>query len=99
MPEYPKASRERGITGVAVAELVTDVAGSVHKVRILEAPDEGIGRAVAAAVRQWRFPSLKVKGQPVPLVGKLTFYFRKRGKMFVVESPSGASRVRSPSSR
>lgn len=95
IPEYPQVSRKKGATGVAVAELVTDVTGSVRDVTVLQAPDEAIAEAVAAAVRQWRFAPRKVRGQAVPLVGKLTFYFRQRGKAFVVESPSSLAPISS----
>jgi TonB family protein len=54
-PQYPADAVSKGVTGVAVAEVVLGSDGSVEYAAILEAPSQSIGRAVLDAVRKWRF--------------------------------------------
>lgn len=87
-PDYPAESKRRGAKGVAVTQLEIDEKGDVAKIEVLEAPDPHIEEAVIKAVRQWKFPSVTVKGKPRRVIGKLTFYFViERGKA-TVRSPS-----------
>ena len=75
-PEYPELSRNRGTTGVAVAEVAATEEGRVDRVDILEAPDAHIGDAVAGALAQWEIePPVDDDGQPIRLGAKLFFYF------------------------
>jgi TonB family protein len=78
VPEYPAESRSRGVSGVVVISLATDIAGHVSTTAILQAPDAATGAAVERAVREWAFTPTRVAGRPEPygLRGKLTFYFR-----------------------
>jgi TonB family protein len=84
MPSYPTSSRKRGSTGVAVAEIDLDENGNVIAARVLEAPDEEIGRSVVKSVQQWKFQPLKVQGGAVRIHSKLTFYFvAQKGRAWV----------------
>lgn len=58
-----------------MAEIVVDTQGLVSEVRILESPDQEIARSVEEAVKQWTFMPQTVKGAPISLRSKLTFYF------------------------
>jgi len=86
-PRFPEDPEKRGVAGVAVAEIQIDRAGKVSAVRVLQAPDPAIEKAVAEAVKEWRFEPAMVGGAAVRVRGKLTFYYvvdRGRG---VVRSP------------
>ena len=48
--------------------------GVVINVDVLEAPDSEIGSAIADAVRHWTFKPSSIRGVPVNIRGKLTFY-------------------------
>ena len=74
-PSYPATSRKQGVQGVAVAQLEIDEKGRVSHVDILEAPDAAIKEAVTNATMQWEFIPSTIGGEPVRIVGKLTFYF------------------------
>lgn len=88
LPVFPEASRKRGSQGVAVVRLEYDGNGMVVNVDVLEAPDSEIGGAVADAVRHWTFKPSSIRGEPVNVRGKLTFYC-------VIDS-KGIGRVQNP---
>lgn len=96
-PEYPATSIAKGSKGVAVAELLIDTEGVVEQVRVVEAPDEHISAAVAAAVRQWRFVPLTA-GPNSPerrrADGKLYFYFEIEGGKGIVLFPDEVQKGR-----
>jgi TonB family protein len=80
-PTYPVESLRRGIGGVAVAELSIGADGTVRSVAILESPDSRIASSVTRALRQWTFQPLIIAEfpDPLPVRGKLTFYFVPEG--------------------
>ena len=77
-PEYPRASLERQIGGVAVAAVFIGLDGRTEKVEILEAPDSDIAAAVEAAMMRWVVPwQTGPAGESAkPRTSKLTFYFQ-----------------------
>lgn len=91
-PAYPSSAAAKRITGTAVARVHTTAAGRVASVEILQAPSPAIGASVKAAVAGWRFHPALMSGKPVPLVGKLTFYFEIAGGKPIVRSPSPPKR-------
>lgn len=96
-PEYPAASIAKGSRGVAVAELLIDTEGVVEQVRVVEAPDEHISAAVAAAVRQWRFVPLTAgpnSQERRRADGKLYFYFEIDGGKRMVLFPDEVQKGR-----
>lgn len=74
LPVYPEGSRKRRSQGVAVVRLEYDGNGTVVSVDVLEAPDFEIGRAIAETVWHWTFKPSSIRGEPVNIRGKLTFY-------------------------
>jgi TonB family protein len=74
LPGFPEGSRKRRSQGVAVVQLEYDGNGTVVKVEVLEAPDSQIGESIADAVRHWTFKPSSIRGKPVNIRGKLTFY-------------------------
>lgn len=75
MPQYPESSRKKRVQGVAVAELVYSGNGDVTNVKVLESPDNDVRQAVIDAIKQWKFRPSTIKGKPLSVRGKLTFYF------------------------
>jgi TonB family protein len=88
MPTFPEVARKRGASGVAVAELEFNAEGAVIRLQILESPDPVIKVAVAEAVQKWKFQPQTLNGEPVNIVGKLTFYYLVDGR--------GGGRVENP---
>ena len=79
LPEYPKG--EEQVSGVSVAEIITDVNGNVSQVDILEAPSKSAADSMRNAINQWKFRLSYRDGKAVRYVSKLTFYFSfKHGK-------------------
>ena len=76
-PSYPASSVKAGVSGIAVAAVVTStVAGGAPSVEVLEAPDQAIADAVREALGKWTFRVLQW-----PMRAKVTFYFRiEQGK-------------------
>ena len=75
MPDFSQEAVKQNAQGIAVAELVVDESGNVVTVDVVEAPHPLIAEAVAAAVNQWKFKTTTLKGKPVSVRGKLTFYY------------------------
>lgn len=87
MPEYPPQSVKLAHSGVAVGQVTVDHAGRVSKVSILQSPDKMIGKAVAEALRNWRFKPETIHNVPVDVTGQITFDFVIRdGKGLVVNA-------------
>lgn len=87
MPSCPKDSVRKGSTGLTIAEIDVDYNGVPARVAILEAPDDAIAAATTAALERWRFRPATIRGVPVRVIGKITFYF---------DQISGECRVREP---
>jgi TonB family protein len=76
LPAYPKEAQKNRRQGVVVMEVKYNSKGLVTAVTVIEAPAPSIEKAAIEAVRQWKFqPSKTLKGDPVSVRGKLTFYF------------------------
>jgi len=73
-PEYPAQAKAANISGTVVVEITVDETGNVISVR----PISGhplLKDAAADAARQWRFSPTTLSGEPVKVVGTLTFNF------------------------
>jgi protein TonB len=81
LPPYPAEAIKTKTRGVVVIQIKVDGNGVTTDVEVLQAPSGSIADAAVSAVRQWKFEQAAIKGEPVNLLGKLTFYFElKRGK-------------------
>lgn len=87
MPKFPAAARKGKASGAAVAQITVDGEGRVVNVEVLEAPHPSINEAVKEALYKWRFAKFTVKGKPLRVRGKLTFYFVNEKKGARVENP------------
>ena len=86
-PAFPDVSFKEEVTGVVVAWIETDEQGEVVSVTILQSPNKEMGSAVKKALASWRFAPTTLKGKPVPVAGKLTFYYEIENGVGLVLSP------------
>ena len=75
-PIYPLESLERGDEGAIILELSVARSGAVERARVLRSECSRLDSAALAAVRQWRFESVRVNGTPIPFTVVSTVPFR-----------------------
>lgn len=75
---YTDEARRRGVTGVAVLEIVVRSDGSVGDVRLLRGLGAGLDEQAAAAVRKWRFAPARRLGAPVDVIVEVEIAFSMR---------------------
>ncbi|MFZ0283773.1 MAG: TonB family protein [Terriglobales bacterium] len=74
-PEYPDAARERRVQGAVDLDALVSKDGVVEKFTAIRG-DPDLAAAAAAAVRQWRFRSYRLNGQPEAFQTRITVMFR-----------------------
>jgi TonB family protein len=74
-PEYPEEARQQGVQGAVVLEVRLGRDGAVQEVKLLSG-QRLLAEAAVAAVQQWRFKPLLVKGQPVEAQTTVTLNFK-----------------------
>lgn len=72
---YPPLAKAAGISGAVVVEVTVDEAGKVIAARALSGHPLLKDAAVAAA-RGWEFTPTQLSGQPVKVIGTITFNLR-----------------------
>jgi len=75
MPEYPKAAREKGLTGTVHLEATVDVAGRVKRVRVTRSV-AGLDEAAVECVKRWRFAPARKHGEAVEAVALIVIRFK-----------------------
>ena len=73
-PDYPAAARVARASGEVVVEVTVDESGKVIAARVISGHQMLRGAATAAA-RQARFAPTKLSGQPVRVIGTITYNF------------------------
>jgi TonB family protein len=73
-PVYPPAAKHERVSGSVVVEVTVDETGKILDARSICGPDLLVGAAVEAA-RHWLFTPTLLKGQPVKVIGTITFNF------------------------
>jgi TonB family protein len=73
-PVYPAEARHNRTSGTVMVEVTVDETGKVVEARSLCGPDLLVGASVEAA-RHWRFSPTLLSGQPVKVIGTITFNF------------------------
>ena len=74
-PEYPRMARDAKIQGVVIIQATIGVDGRVVDAELLR-PIPFLGEAALAAVRQWRFTTPQLNGEPIPVIMTVTVNFR-----------------------
>ncbi|HEY7544524.1 MAG TPA: energy transducer TonB [Blastocatellia bacterium] len=74
-PSYPIAAASAGISGAVVVEIVIDEEGKVMSARAISGPPQLCDAAIEAA-RRWQFRPTTLSGEPVKVIGTITFNFR-----------------------
>jgi TonB family protein len=76
-PVYPPEAKEKGIEGVVILEVMTDIHGKVAKIRILRSIPE-LDQAAEDAVWLWEYAPLIIDGKPRPVIFTVTVRFQKK---------------------
>ena len=74
-PEYPEDARQQRIQGAVVLEVRIGRDGAIQDVKLVSG-QPSLANAAIAAVKQWRFKSRMVQGQPVEMQTRITLNFR-----------------------
>lgn len=90
-PVYPPEAEENRIAGSVITEVVIDRHGNVVDVRVLKRLPYGLDKAVADAVRQWKFRPGTRNGEPVGVFFNLTTKFKLDGSAESVLDPMGGT--------
>jgi VWFA-related protein/TonB family protein len=75
-PVYPPAAKRNGASGTIVVEVLIDESGKVISARAVSGPPALQAAAVQAA-RQAKFSPTTLSGQPVQVVGTITYTFTR----------------------
>lgn len=75
-PRYPQAARDQGVEGDVRVEMFVEKTGHVVSARPLDGSPL-LQFASVDAARGWRFSPTTLQGQPVNVVGSVTFHFRR----------------------
>ncbi|HEX8089695.1 MAG TPA: TonB family protein [Blastocatellia bacterium] len=73
-PAYPPLAKAARVSGAVVVEVTVDEEGTVNAARAISGHPLLKDAAVAAA-REWKFSETKLQGEPVKVVGVITFNF------------------------
>ena len=95
-PDFPQEALHAHQSGLAVAEVTVNEQGEISKIDIIEAAAPSLGKALEAAVKQWRFNPIISDGKPITLMSKITYYFLLVNGKPKVMSPDENFSVRQP---
>jgi TonB family protein len=79
-PVYPEEARKEGVEGTVILEARTDKEGNVEDVQVLRGIDPYLNEAAIAAVRQWKYEPMYIKGKPHGIVFTTTARFKLEDK-------------------
>ena len=76
-PDYPAAAIQQGVSGVVHIKFETDPDGEVVRIKVKPRTNSLLAKAVASAVRQWKFKAPRdLDGIAKPVISRLIFHFR-----------------------
>lgn len=67
-PVYPAEAKRNGVQGTVRLEVVLSREGVPQDIRVLDSPSEDLSQSALEAVRQWRYSSTLLNGEPVEVV-------------------------------
>jgi TonB family protein len=73
-PAYPAEARAAGVAGLVKVDLVISEEGIVIEANAIDGPEQLRASAIEAA-RRWTFKPIIIEGQPVRILGALSFNF------------------------
>jgi periplasmic protein TonB len=76
-PAYPKIALAAHVSGTVIMELVIDEEGNVTNVKVLKGHPL-LDDATVQAVKQWKYLPTIQNGEPIPVLGTVTVFFRIR---------------------
>jgi TonB family protein len=91
---HPSEGKAAGIFGAVTVEVTIDESGDVVSARA-HSGDPLLHNAAVKAARGWKFKPTTIQGEPVKLIGDITFYFTRgptieAAEMAVKEHPDSA---------
>lgn len=75
-PSFSPEAMRGGVTGSVVVEVTVSTEGKVESARVISGPPEHHSECLRAA-RGWKFEPILLSGEPVRMIGTITFNFRK----------------------
>jgi len=79
-PVYPESSVRRGRPVEVVTECRIDAGGVPRDCHVTRSEDSFLSEAVLAAIKQWRYEPLRVRGVPTPALVAIPIRFDPRPK-------------------
>ena len=74
-PVYPVSAKAAGIQGTVLLETVVLKDGTAGEITVLSSPNEDLSQASLEAVRQWRWSSTLLNGQPIEVMTEVIINF------------------------
>jgi TonB family protein len=84
-PVYPELAKRARVEQVVILEVLVDEGGNVSRVRVIRGHPL-LDQAAVDAVKQWKYSTTLLNGQPVPVLATVTIPFTLRGTSFVTPS-------------
>ncbi|HEX4750030.1 MAG TPA: energy transducer TonB, partial [Bryobacteraceae bacterium] len=70
-PVYPPAAKKAGVQGVVLLDVTISKEGVPEDIQVLESPNDDLTQSAEEAVRQWRYSTTLLNGQPVPVIAEV----------------------------
>jgi TonB family protein len=88
-PIYPELAKRARVEQVVILEVLVDEGGNVSRVRVIQGHPL-LDQAAVDAVKQWKYSTTLLNGQPVPVLATVTIPFTLSGVSFVTpnETPT-----------
>jgi TonB family protein len=74
-PDYPEGARQRGVQGVVLLQAVISKKGEPLNLKVISSPDKELSDAAMEAVKQWRYESTLLNGEPIEVVTTIAVRF------------------------
>ena len=75
-PVYPESARSKGVQGLVLLEATISAEGVPTNLKVLSSPSEDLSQAAEDAVRQWRYQSTLLNGDPIAVLTTIAVDFR-----------------------
>lgn len=76
-PKFPASLMNKGVQGSAEVCIMVDEKGVAEKIHVTKASEKEFGDAAVAAVLNWRFEPMTVKGKPTKVEFIQKFFFQQ----------------------